>query len=84
VPLNIKDRATEQSVRELAGLTGESVTTAVRRAAEERLQRVRRERAAGSLTAELLEIGRRCAALPDLDLRTPDEIIGYDEHGLPS
>ena len=84
MPLNIKDRATEQSVRELAGLTGESVTTAVRRAAEERLQRVRRERAAGSLTAELLEIGRRCAALPDLDPRTPDEILGYDEHGLPS
>ena len=84
MPLNIKDRATEQSVRELAGLTGESVTTAVRRAAEERLQRVRRERAAGSLTAELLEIGWRCATLPDLDLRTPDEIVGYDEHGLPS
>ena len=68
MPLNIKDRATEQSVRELAGLTGESVTTAVCRAAEERLQRVRRDGAAGSLTAELLEIGRRCAALPDLDL----------------
>ena len=84
MPLNIKDRATEQSVRELAGLTGEGVTTAVRRAAEERLQRVLRERAAGSLTAELLEIGRRCAALPDLDTRTPDEILGYDEHGLPS
>jgi antitoxin VapB len=84
MPLNIKDRATEQSVRELAALTGEGVTTAVRRAAEERLQRVRRERAAGSLTAELLEIGRRCAALPDLDQRPPDQILGYDEHGLPS
>jgi antitoxin VapB len=84
MPLNIKDRATEQSVRELAGLTGESVTTAVRRAAEERLQRVRRDGAAGSLTAELLEIGRRCAALPDLDHRTPDEILGYGKHGLPS
>jgi antitoxin VapB len=84
MPLNIKDRATEQSVRELAALTGETVTTAIRRAAEERLHRVRRTRAEGSLAAELLEIGRRCAALPDLDLRTPDEILGYDEHGLPS
>ncbi len=84
MPLNIKDRATEQSVRELAALTGESVTTAVRRAAEDRLLRVRRARADGSLAAELLEIGRRCAALPDLDQRTPDEILGYDEHGLPS
>jgi antitoxin VapB len=84
MPLNIKDRVTEQSVRELATLTGETVTTAVRRAAEERLQRVRRARAGASLAAELLEIGRRCAALPDLDQRTPDEILGYDAHGLPS
>ena len=84
MPLNIKDRATEQSVRELAGLTGETVTAAVRRAAEDRLHRLRRERAAGSLAAELLEIGQRCAALPDLDPRTPEDILGYDKHGLPS
>jgi antitoxin VapB len=84
MPLNIKDRATEQSVRELAGLTGETVTAAVRRAAEDRLHRLRRERAAGSLAAELLEIGQRCAALPDLDPRTPDDILGYDKRGLPS
>lgn len=82
--LNIKDPAAEKSVRELAALTGESVTTAVRRAAEERLQRVRREHAERSLVDEILEIGRRCAALPDLDTRSADEILGYDEHGLPS
>jgi len=83
VPLNIKDPATEKSVRELALLTGETVTTAVRRAAEERLLRVRRDRAGRSLAAEILEIGRRCASLPDLDTRPADEILGYDEHGLP-
>jgi antitoxin VapB len=81
--LNIKDPATEKSVRELAALTGESVTTAVRRAAEERLQRMRRGRGGRSLATEILEIGKRCAALPDLDRRTADEILGYDEHGLP-
>ena len=37
----------------------------------------------GFLAAEMLEIGRRCAALPDLDARTSDEILGYDAHGLP-
>ena len=58
MPLNIKDPATEKSVRELALLTGETVTTAVRRAAEERLLRVRRERAGRSLATEILEIGR--------------------------
>jgi antitoxin VapB len=82
--LNIKDPATEKFVRQLAAAAGESVTTAVRRAAEERLQRVRRQQSGRSLAAEILEIGRRCAALPDLDTRTADEILGYDEHGLPS
>ena len=62
---------------------GESVTTAVRRAAEERLQRVRRRQSGRSLAAEILEIGKRCAALPDLDARTADELLGYDEYGLP-
>jgi len=83
VPLNIKDPATEKSVRELAALTGETVTTAVRRAAEERLLRVRRGQTGRSLAAEIMEIGKRCASLPDLDTRTADEILGYDEHGLP-
>lgn len=82
--LNIKDPVTEKSVRELAAATGETVTTAIRRAAEERLQRVRRGDAAPRLAEEILEIGKRCAALPDLDERSPDEILGYDEHGLPS
>jgi len=81
--LNIKDPVTERLVRELAAATGEGVTGAIRKAAEERLQRLRRDRAGRSLAADLLEIGERCAALPDLDSRTAEEIIGYDEHGLP-
>jgi plasmid stability protein len=32
----------------------------------------------------LKEISRQCAALPDLDQRSPEEIIGYDERGLPA
>jgi antitoxin VapB len=31
-----------------------------------------------------MAIGRRYAALPDTDLRTPEEILGYDENGLPT
>lgn len=33
---------------------------------------------------ELMAIGRRCAALPELDPRSADDIIGYDENGLPA
>lgn len=33
--------------------------------------------------AAMLEISRRCAALPELDPRSADEIVGYDENGIP-
>ena len=43
----------------------------------------RPDKAERSLAEEILEIGRRCAALPDADRRRPEEILGYDKHGLP-
>jgi len=33
------------------------------------------------LVRKLKEISTRCGALPDLDKRNPDEILGYDKHG---
>ena len=33
---------------------------------------------------ELMAIARHCAALPLLDARSADEILGYDETGLPA
>jgi antitoxin VapB len=81
--LSIKDPEAERLARALAAATGESLTKAVTLALRERLERVGKRRAGASLAEELNEIALRCAALPDLDSRTPDEIIGYDEHGLP-
>ena len=43
----------------------------------------RKDGAIEDLVEEIMEIGRHCAALPLRDTRSPDEIIGYDEHGLP-
>jgi antitoxin VapB len=34
--------------------------------------------------ARIEEISRRCAALPILDARSEDDILGYDENGIPS
>ena len=34
--------------------------------------------------AAIMEISRRCAALPELDPRSADDIVGYDENGLPA
>lgn len=80
--LNIKDEKTDKLAREVADLAGESITEAIRRALEERRERLRRSRKRRSLAEELDEIGARCAALPDLDKRTADEILGYDKKGL--
>jgi len=35
------------------------------------------------LKSELLAIGKRCATLPVLDKRSPEEIIGYNQYGIP-
>ncbi len=83
--LSLKDPETDRLAREVARLTGESLTEAVRKSLAERLERerLRRGRPAKGLAEQLLEIARHCAALPDLDTRSPDEIIGYDEYGVP-
>jgi antitoxin VapB len=82
--LSLKDAETDRLAREVAKLTGESLTEAVRKALAERLERERRKRGRDKGLAERLdEIALRCASLPDYDPRTPDEIIGYDEHGVP-
>lgn len=80
---SIKNPETDQLARKLAAATGESLTTAVTNALREQLERVTARKIGRSLAEELDEIAERCAALPVLDSRTPDEILGYDEHGLP-
>lgn len=82
--LNIKSAEAEKLARELARRTGESITDAVTMALKERMARLSQRRAKRSLADELDEIAKRCAALPVLDQRTPDEILGYDENGLPT
>jgi antitoxin VapB len=81
--LNIRNEETEQLAETLAKLTGETKTEAVTQALRDRLARVRRERSRRRLADELDEIARHCSRLPVRDARTLDEILGYDEHGLP-
>ena len=81
--LNIRDTETEKLAEEVAKLTGETKTEAVRRALADRLARLRRDRHARTLADELDRIAKRCASLPVQDRRTADEILGYDENGLP-
>jgi antitoxin VapB len=82
--LSIKDPETERLARTLAERTGESITTATKRALEERLRRTGSDARKAALLEDLEAIQRRWNALPVLDNRTPDEIVGYDENGIPS
>ncbi len=82
MPLNIKNADADRLARELARKTGRSITDVVIYALREQLRREEGRTTAPDLAEELMEIGRRCAALPDLDARTADEILGYDERGV--
>lgn len=84
MPLNIKDDDTHALAKRLAGVTGESLTKAVKRAIQDRLAQVERIRDGKRIADELDHIALHCAKLPRRDRRSTDQIIGYDEHGLPT
>jgi antitoxin VapB len=83
VALNIKDPETDRLVRELASLTGQPITVAVRVAVEEQLALVRRRNeVAGAVDlSRIIARGRQRRLLDD---RPDDEILGYDEDGFPA
>jgi len=82
MPISIKDPETDRLARALAAATGESLTEAIRRALQERLERETRRGRRG-IGVEIRRIQERLARLPVLDPRPADEILGYDGHGVP-
>lgn len=84
--LSIKDPEADRLARELAKRTGTTITEAVIDALKARLrqQKIRSEEDRKEMVRKAMEIAKECAALPDYDTRSPDEIIGYDENGLPT
>ncbi|HEU0080057.1 MAG TPA: type II toxin-antitoxin system VapB family antitoxin [Longimicrobiaceae bacterium] len=81
--LNIKNPEAERLARQLAEATGESITQAVTRALREELIRKTGRKDTAVLRAQLQAIQERFNQRPVLDDRSSDEIIGYDEDGLP-
>jgi len=79
----IKDKDADRLIRELAERTGESITDAVKRAVAERLERVPRSKR--EITARKQRIDAllvKLDAMPTVDHRTPEEIIGYSNRGV--
>lgn len=85
MPISIKAPEADKLARRLALITGETITNAIIISMRERLDREERKRRDdGSLLREIRAITRHCASLPNLDSRTDDEILGWDENGIPS
>ena len=80
--LNIKDPVADRLARELEARTGETITQAVVTSLRDRLKR-ETAKSALSLKDEIMDISRRASALPRRTGRPVDEIIDYDERGLP-
>ncbi len=77
--LSIRNSEVERLTRELAGATGKSMSETILDAllnqqAEETKLVYRRK-------SILRSIAAACVAAPDLDKRTPEEILGYDDTG---
>ena len=82
--LNIKNPETEKLARELAQRRGQGITEAVTEVLRREVERERKKPRRYDIEERLRridEIVRRFNELPVLDDRSPDEIIGYNEHG---
>lgn len=79
--LNIEDPEIDILAKELVELTGQPLERAVKEAL---LEQVTRQREVQRVLKSVQEISEHFMSLPVLDPRTPDEILGYDENGLPT
>jgi antitoxin VapB len=81
----IKNPKAEAKIRKLASRTGETITDAVERAVDERLERLGSKRKKGRINRKkLAEVLAYFDSLPRMNEHlTDDEIVGYDEAGLP-
>jgi antitoxin VapB len=80
--LNLENPKSDELARKLPQLLGKSITDVVTEALQEKLVREEGRRQT-SLAEILLVIGKRCSALPGRDARSAEEILGFDEHGIP-
>jgi len=83
MPLFIKNETTERLARQVASETGESLTEAIQKSLQERWERLKRRRKGHIVTVQIEDLLRRVDALPTLDSRPENEILGYGEDGIP-
>ena len=84
MPISIKNDETEHLAREVAKLTGGTLTGAIHDALTEKYDRIKRTKSARIVKEELTELALRCSRRPDVSTLTDDEVLGYDEYGVPT
>ena len=82
--MNIKSDEAHRLAKELANATGSSLTEAVTSALRFALEAEEQASDPDLLLLEVAEIQCFLAELPDRDMRSPDEVLGYDDAGLPN
>lgn len=80
--LSIRNVHAEELAREIAKQTGETITQTLIVALEERLERLKGSRRSTDIYQKIKAVANRCRSMPDLDKRSADEILGYDEDGV--
>lgn len=80
--LSIRNSKAEKLAREVAAISGENLTQAIINALEERLERLSGRRNTADMVMEIMAVSRRCSSLPDIDKRSPEEILGYNQSGI--
>ncbi len=83
---SIRNPEAEALAREIVSMTGESLTSAVTNALQDRLAQLkaRQQHSKEARLAAIREIVERVSKLPTLSQASDDEIFGWDENGLPT
>lgn len=82
--LNLKDNETYELAAKVARYHDESLNDAVKTALRQRLERDLRSASKEERLKKALAILQPYWDLPITDTRSADEILGYDENGLPT
>jgi len=81
---HVSSERVDQNVRRLASLTGQSITEAIDTAVTEKIRRLEPRAPDPNYVRDLMEMSARIRAKLYPDSRSADELVGYDENGLPA
>ncbi len=79
--LSIRNPRAEHLARAVAKATGETMTDVIIDALQDKLRRLESRAPVDAEFARIMSLSRRCAALPTVDTRPEDEILGYPADG---